>query len=107
MSNKIFMEKGSDGMCYPLSYWKENVFEFEREYILEEMKVEYGNGLFFCTVNETCGDVGDMYNSCGNDCADYEPRNGKSGRCRHSKNTYGPTGKVFRLTKGKKLIEIK
>lgn len=35
---------------------------------------------------------------------EYSPRNGKSGRCTHSKNTYESTGKVFKLTKEKKLL---
>lgn len=104
MANKYFMEKDSEGMVYDLEYWKDAVDVEEREIILEEMNVEYGNKLFWCSEHEFAGEVGE---DCGTSCKEYEPRNGKSGRCRHSKNTYEPTGKVFRLTKEKKLIEIK
>jgi hypothetical protein len=103
-NSKNYLEKDSDGLCYRLDYWKDDVDVREREIVLEEMKVEYGNGLFYCSEHEFCGDVGE---DCGTSCKEYEPRNGKSGRCKHSKNTYEGTGKYFTLTRDKKLIAIK
>lgn len=45
---------------------------------------------FFCkAVNEVCG-VGVDHIPCGNECDDYEPRNGKSGCCRYRGFCYIP-----------------
>lgn len=84
MANKLFMQKDSEGMRYNLGYWKDTVDVEEREIILEEMKVEYGNGLFWCSEYEFGAEVGE---DCGTSCKEYSPRNGKSGRCKFSKNT--------------------
>lgn len=44
---------------------------------------------FWCKQHQECGESGPN-NGCGTSCSDYEPRNGKSGRCRHHANCYEP-----------------
>jgi hypothetical protein len=53
--------------------------------------------VFWCQVECFCGD--DSQDTCGKQCSSYEPRNGKSGCCRHySKYLYEKGEKVI-LTK--------
>lgn len=80
MSKYYFQQ--DDENCYTLKYHK----EYMKENDLKEMKVfkaviAKDTGMFFCTVYDSVGEVGE---SCGNMCEDYEPRNGKNGRCRFS-----------------------
>ena len=56
-----------------------------------------GENFFYCTVHEFCGESGE---GCGKECEEYEPRNGKNGRCRYSNNCYEPDHKnpeIFRI----------
>ena len=50
-------------------------------------KIEYGMPYFFCSFY---GEIGGVGEGCGKLCDEYKPRNGKNGRCRHSKNCYEP-----------------
>jgi hypothetical protein len=42
---------------------------------------------FYCA---EFGEMGIVGEGCGQDCKKYDPRNGKNGRCRFSKNGYEP-----------------
>lgn len=44
----------------------------------------------FCHAVDECGEKGE----CGRCCADYQPRNGKSGICKHQGKLYEPSEKV-------------
>jgi len=73
---------------------------------VNEAKRVIGSDFYFCkiydTVGERCGD----FNDCGKMCDDYEPRNGKSGCCKHRGFCYEP-GKEFILNINGKLTEVK
>jgi len=55
---------------------------------------------FYCKAIDASVDK--TFTSCGKQCSDYEPRNGKSGCCKYRGYTYGP-GKEFILTRDGKL----
>lgn len=79
--------------CYQLNYWKQYMEDNNlSELKLFEAKMEVGNGYFFCAEFLEPGEVG--HEDCGKFCEKYKPRNGKSGRCVHSKNLYEMTDKV-------------
>ncbi len=66
--------------CYSVDYFQNLMFE---EGLLEmevfEAIPERIHAVFWCQVNGFCGD--DSADSCGKQCSDYKPRNGKNGRC--------------------------
>lgn len=101
---KYFFEKGTeefDEPCYNLEHWEEERKTRETDIILEEAKPELNTEYFYCTAHEACGLKEDS--DCGNMCESYEPRNGKSGRCRFNHNCYAGTGRYFKLTSDNKL----
>ena len=60
------------------------------------MKQDIGSEYFWCAEH---AELGSKYETdCGFLCPDYDPCNGKSGRCRHSKIPYIETGRKYRLT---------
>ncbi len=96
-----YSNEGCDYVCI-LDEFKEIMLEGDEEEIeLEEMKRDYG-GEMYCGNNERFIERGD----CGRHCPMYEPRNGKSGRCRNLENGFIGTGKKFILNKSG-LKEIK
>lgn len=68
--------------------------EEEERMELFEVKREYG-GEMWCKRGERFIKKWD----CGRTCEDYQPCNGKSGRCRNLENGFIKTGKKFILTK--------
>lgn len=86
---KYYMEEASE-LVYTLQHF---IDEEEDNIILFEMKRDIG-GEMFCDlykefVDELC-----------EGCIDYNPCNGKNGRCRNLKNGFVETGKKFRLKDG-------
>lgn len=103
---QLFFNQAYSENFHVLDYFKEILIEHNLEsIILYKGEIEYGTDYFFCS---EFGSVGLKCESeCGNDCIIrgklmYEPRNGKSGRCRHSKNCYA-RGEKYILTKDGKL----
>jgi len=94
---KYYFNKNDDEYCYDikyhLNYMQENniskmeVFEAERE---------TNTGFFFCKYHQEIGEVGQ---SCGKQCENYEPNNHKNGRCKHYGYIYEKTDKI-------KLLEL-
>ena len=68
--------------------------EEEEKMEIETVKREYG-GNMWCRRGERFIEKGD----CGRICEDYQPCNGKNGRCRNLENGFIRTGKKFILTK--------
>jgi len=102
---KRYYQYNDEEFCYPLDYFHDRLIDDEREeMILKETKRDVGSGIYFCTSVQECFDS--TVDNCGLQCPDYEPRNGKSGRCRFLDNAMIDTGRVFRLTK-KGLTEVK
>lgn len=55
-----------------------------------EAKIERGTGYFYCLKHSEIGEVGE---SCGKLCKAYDPRNRKSGICKHYGHVYEQTDK--------------
>ena len=76
-----------DECCYPLDVFYDEM----QDDGITEMKVfeavpYTGKDCCFCqATNEIC--YSDEY-PCGKNCEDYEPKNGKSGMCKHKKRCY-------------------
>jgi hypothetical protein len=74
--------------CFTL----ESMYEYMKDNGLTTLKIYpakmlVGEDFYYCDEHQFSGIVGD---GCGKDCSEYNPRNGKNGRCRHSKNCYVP-----------------
>ena len=95
MKKRYYIAK-DEGYVYRLSVFKKRIQNGETdEFILEEEKRDIG-GPMYCQINGRFPEKGD----CGKlDCDEYNPCNGKSGRCKHLKNGFVGTGKRFKLTK--------
>ena len=69
-----------DGDCYTLDYHLDCMKENDiKEMEVFEGIIARGIGYFFCQADHEMGEVG----YCGKMCEDYQPRNGKSGICKH------------------------
>lgn len=86
---KCYMEENGE-MAWPLE-------EFEEGAILSEMKRDIG-GEMWCDIEKDF--LGECYEGCGN----YNPCNGKSGRCRSLKNGFVETGRKFKKVDGKPIL---
>jgi hypothetical protein len=69
-----------DSECHSIEWFK----EYMLEYNLDKLEVfravkDPCKDYFFC---QKYGELGDTGN-CGKECKNYEPRNGKSGCCKH------------------------
>ena len=63
----------------------------EKEVYKAERSV--GEGFFWCSKYGEAGESSDS--GCGEGCKDYEPRNGKNGRCKHSGHCYNYGDKIL------------
>jgi len=79
---------GDELRCHPLAWHRDEMEGEEQERRLYPAKMETGSGTFYCTEFDAICGKGDDLNPCGRLCDAYEPRNGKNGRCRNSKNFY-------------------
>jgi hypothetical protein len=68
-----------------LDYMRENEI---KEMEVSEAERETGSEYFFCKYFDEVGLVGE---SCGKECKNYEPNNGKNGRCKHYGYVYSQT----------------
>ena len=95
MAKYYFLEEDSDDGCWDLEGIKD-IIEHQlglKEKEVYEAKMIKGLGFFYCS---KFGEVGETSEGgCGKVCKEYKPRNGKSGRCVHSKNCYEPDKKVL------------
>jgi len=88
---RYFRNDKSDEYCYTMATIKKMMkFRGCKEQKLFEAKMMVGFEYFWCREFLEVGEVGE---GCGRDCKEYSPRNGKSGRCKHSANLYEPTSK--------------
>lgn len=55
-------------------------------------KMITGEDFFYCKEYSEIGTVGE---GCGKECKDYQPRNGKNGRCKKSINCYEQNEKIL------------
>lgn len=66
-----------------------------------EAKRELGTTYFFCKAVGLVSEHGDGFDDCGKSCDLYEPRNGKSGCCKHRGFCYEPGTKYILKSNGK------
>lgn len=74
-----------DNVCFS----KEEIFDIMKSNGVKSMQVHQAvpvkiKGMFFCSQLSIVGEKGD----CGKCCPYYEPRNGKSGNCKHNRRLY-------------------
>jgi len=93
-----FAEGREEENCFTMDFWKDYMRDEEiREMTLLRTETEKVDGYFWCKKDQ------EMYEkeigACGLDwCRNYNPRNGRSGICKHSRNTfYTPTDKKIVL----------
>lgn len=86
---KYYFKEEDGEQCYPLKRIKSDMESDDiKELEVFEAGINYGSGDYYCV---EFGEVGlSEEANCGKECKFYDPRNGKSGRCKHSKNTYSP-----------------
>ena len=90
---KMYFMNAESELCHDLESTKDTI----RCLGLKEMEVfkavpERNTGMFWC---KHFGEIGFSNESCGRQCAEYRPRNGKSGRCIDHSTPY---------TKGEKIL---
>lgn len=95
LHKSFFFENGAE-LCYRLSSHIENMIDAG----IDELKLhlaerETDSGYFYCRFYGSVGEKSD--GECGKMCEGYEPRNGKSGACKHSGYTYDNAGRQFLL----------
>ena len=83
----------ADYTCY--NY--QGIVAYAREHKLNSITVREaekitGQGFFWCKLYQEAGFTGDS--GCGTNCPDYQPRNGKNGRCKYSGYCYEPGEEV-------------
>jgi hypothetical protein len=81
-----------EDFCYTLEKIKKEAKKKGLNQIeIFEAEKEIGSDAFFC--NKYSEIMGKGFGYCGKECNFYQPRNGKSGICKHNKPTYLKTNK--------------
>jgi hypothetical protein len=84
-------EKGCDSKIWqPMEYWEDLAYDECRDIILIEGCLD-PNGEPYCS------EYLEFDLDCGLDCEEYNPCNGKNGKCRHLTKSLKETGKEFLL----------
>ena len=84
---KYYFENKDSELCYMIDYFKEELKERGlTEISVYPAKIMIGSDFYYCQELGVSGEKGDS--ECGKWCEYYEPRNKKSGRCRHSAHPY-------------------
>ncbi len=97
---KLYFEKGAEEEgCGGIDYYKDQINPggYDEIRLLGAKRCRYSDYMW-CAVEGECIECGN--DVCGKfECKDYNPCNGKSGRCRYLKNCYEPDGTEYLLTK--------
>lgn len=96
MKNYYFKYKDSE-ICHSKEYFNEYMIsnKINKMQVYKAYKDKV-NGIFWCNTYAFCGD--DSENTCGKQCDEYEPRNGKSGCCKAYTTTLYMHGEKITLT---------
>lgn len=86
---KFYFETEDSEIAYSIEHFDTVL---ERPFELFEAVPCKVEGFFWCKAVGECAEEG----SCGKACDDYEPRNGKSGICRHKGRLYDK-GNIIRF----------
>ncbi|MCK5613287.1 hypothetical protein KAR91_66050 [Candidatus Pacearchaeota archaeon] len=86
--NKKYFRKEEDEFCYTKqAIINQMKSEGLRELTVIEAQRDLKSDFFYC---KESGEVYEKGEECGKSCESYDPRNGKSGICKHSRNPYMP-----------------
>jgi hypothetical protein len=78
---KYYFEDGNSEICYQKDYFLDSMrFDGFTEIEVYEAIPERRTDAFWCKNHWFCGD--DSKDTCGKQCKQYSPRNGKSGCCK-------------------------
>lgn len=93
MKTKLYFRHKDDEHCFNKEFhFEKGKLNGQQTVVLYEAVPEKLDGVFFCRATEV---VGEDDGGCGKLCEFYDPRNGKSGMCRHKdKTTYSPGKEV-------------
>lgn len=92
MKNKLYFGGKDEEYCFSKQYWIDRMKEAgETEMKAFLAKAVSSPDYFFCQAVDEMGEKG----SCGKLCEDYEPRNGRSGICKHNGRLYYPYKEVL------------
>lgn len=98
MATKYYFQTPQSEMCHPLSYFQniyKKVLGKGQKIILYEAIPYSMPNIMWCKKFESAGDTG----NCGKQCELYEPKNKKSGCCKHySRTFYEPSNKPTEIT---------
>lgn len=96
MKTKFYFKYKDSETCYSESYFinymKDN--DIDKIDVFEAIK-ERVEGAFWCKHECFCGD--NSQDTCGQQCVNYSPRNGKNGCCRHYTTLMYTHGDKLRL----------
>lgn len=96
MSKKLYFLEVDAEICYSEQHFQDIMAE-EKLTEIEVFKAVLikSKGVFWCSEYSFCGD--NTSENCGKqNCDEYEPRNGKNGRCRfHSTELYTAVDKII------------
>ena len=107
---KLYFSEDIDGG--ESAYTKDSLIEEMREIglslitvypAIRETKTDY----YFCKAVGEVYEKGDEYDSCGKECDLYDPRNGKSGCCRHRGYCYEPIDQKYFLKSNGKITPFR
>jgi len=107
MSKKLYFALSiDDERCYTLDSIVDqmkynNLSETEIKSAVKDSSV---TGYFYCKYYDSVGESID--GECGKHCDGYDPRNGKSGNCRHKGSCYSQSDDTFllKLVNGKPVV---
>ena len=88
---KLYFHELDDECCYHL----DSILDYMKENEISELKIfeakrETGSDYFYCKYYDCAAEKN---GECGKMCDGYQPRNGKSGICRHTGYCYEQTDK--------------
>ena len=100
---KLYFESIDSEKCYTRNHFIELMKENKAESMEAiEANIQHGEDYVWCGM---FGEIGMIGEECGKQCDKYDPRNGKNGRCKHSKNCYGHGKEVTIKKKNKDVKE--
>lgn len=75
---------------------------------VERARPSFRDECFYCSLNGECYTNLDDYGNrnCGKSCSKYNPKNGKSGCCKHKSPCYSSCGEIYMMHSNGKMEKI-
>lgn len=89
MKPKLFFRSENSEHCHDKDYFIDEMKDSGmKEMVVLEALPDKGKDYFWCkAINDACLPM-NSFDGCGVNCEDYDPCNGKSGKCRHKTHCY-------------------